>query len=252
MAQTVQIPVSFDFRTVKVEWCEVVGRIIGWEGEDFALEFKIKGRNRRTTYSSNDLPSELWVACHEVPMMETYGYADLQSENDKSVERICADFRPHLFIPWGQPYLLSFSDMLEFEDELDEDEVDDDDNDEIDDVELARGSLPANAWQLRDAFLRVTPEPRQILKFLNRWGRWNANRYVLASDFVALQTNVREALVSAPEPWWGFGEELLLWLRRKAEFPYFSFETFDCERAIRMTVTVDLLRQAKFGICAHF
>ncbi len=202
-------------------------------------EVKIKGRERRIGYSTDHLPNELWADC-----MEAFNG---QPENDDLAESICANFRPHLFVAWGQPYSLDFEDMFDSDDEMDEQNEENDDGEEA-----PKRSLPANAWQLRDAFLRITPEPRQILNFLNRWGRWKTNNYVRLEDFVDLQKIVRNALASStPEEWFKWHDELDLWWDRKTEFPYFSFETFDCEPAIRMTVTIDLLRQVKFRICAR-
>lgn len=240
MAHTVHIPVSFDFRTVIVEWYEVVGRIVGWAGEDLALQANIKGRKQRIAFSVAHLPTELHADC-----MNAFNE---QPENDELAESICADVRPHVFVPWGQPYSLSFEDMFDFDMFDSEDEVDDTEEDSA----APNRSLPANAWQLRDAFLRVTPEPRRILKFLNRWGRWKANEYVRVNDFVNLQAMVRQALVSPPEEWFEQDHDDLdsVWDRR-TKFPYFAVETFDCEPAIRMTVTIDLLRQVKFKTCAR-
>lgn len=222
MAHTVHIPVSFDFRTVIVEWYEVVGRIVGWAGEDFTLEVKLKrGQKRRITYSSDHVPYELRHKC-----LNTLGEGDSLRDYDELVESICADFRPHVFVPWDQHYSA--------------------------DEESAGPSLPADAWQLRDAFLRVTPEPKHILKFLNRWGRWKANNYLRVNNFVNLQAMVRQALVSPPEEWFEQDRDDLdsMWNRR-TKFPFFAVETFDCEPAIRMTVTIDLLRQVKFKTCAR-
>ena len=245
MAHTVHIPVSFDFRTVIVEWHEVVGRIVGWAGEDFTLEVELKrGRKRRIKYSGDHVPYELRHKC-----LNTLGEDDYLREYDGLVESICADFRPHVFVPLDQPYSLSFEDVFDFEDWADDTDEDSDDDDD-DSEEAPHRSLPANAWQLRDAFLRVTPEPRRILRFLNRWGRWKANNYLRVNDFVNLQAMVRQALVSPPEEWFEQDRDDLdsVWDRR-TKFPYFAVETFDCEPAIRMTVTIDLLRQVKFKTC---
>lgn len=234
MAQTIQLPILFDFRTVKVEWDEVVGRIIGWERPPgLVMQVNIKGHETQIEYSSGHLPQKLRWDCEEAL---TNGSAiDQQSGDflDEVAEALCADFRPKVFASWQQPYIRNFEDMRN-------------------EGELARRSLPADAWQLRDAFLRITPEPKHILKFFNQWGRWDADKYVRLKDFVDLQRIVRNALVSPAEEWFEdmFDDLDSLWDRR-TEFPYFAVETFECEPAIRMTVTIDLLRSVNFRLCAR-
>ena len=234
MAQTIHLPILFDFRKVKVEWDEVVGRIVGWESPpDLAMQVKINGHETHITYSRHHLPYKLQLDCEGV--LVNGSAIDQQSGNflDEVAEDLCADFRPTVFASWQQPYIRDFEDMRNK-------------------GELARWSLGGDGWQLRDAFLRVTPEPKHILKFLNHWGRWNADKYVRLEDFADLQRTVRKALLSPAEEWFNNISDNLdsLWDRR-TEPPYFAVETFECELAIRMTVTIDLLRSADFKLCAR-
>jgi hypothetical protein len=222
MAQTFQIAVAFHFRRVPEHWERATGRIVGLEspfGEDFGLEVKFRnGRKRRITYSAGDVPYELREQCRT-------SFAESEDPED-TVARVCSEFHPEVIVPRHHDSVLFFTEEL---------------------------GLPADPWHLRDTFLRVRHDQEHLLEFLNSWGRWSESHYVAVQEFFQFQNVVRRALVSPPEEWFGqYGDELDQCLdERKQVFPYFAVKTHDCEVAIRMTVTIDLLRNVKFSVCAR-
>lgn len=233
MARTVQIPISFNFRTVRFKWEEVEGKIVGLEwgptGDYWDLRAKITGHDRTVRLESDDVPQGLWDQCVEA--VGSFKDIDDWDNADQTIERVCAGFHPRLLLG------------SEVEDHLGEDE---DDN-----------SLPADAWQLRDDFMRVNAsDESSVLAFLNRWGRWELRRYALLQGLARFQQKIRRALVSPPDEWLSSEFNLLnldadLDLQRKSEYPYFTMDTVECKSAISTTVTLDLLRQVRFETCAR-
>jgi hypothetical protein len=160
-----------------------------------------------------------------LPRLWTH-YRDIVDHTDpdhanKAVQELFRNFRPMLLVATMQKY-------------------------------AERRSLPADAWQLRDAFLRVAPNSRSALAFLNRWGRWTLDSHTQLAKLVNFQKTVRQALISSPDEW--LIDEFVSGLdslKRTDEYPYFRMETVECEPAIRATVTIDLLRKARFDTCAR-
>jgi len=233
MAHTFQIPFSFEFRTVKAHWTEKETRVVGlsWDyGGGWNLAAEPIGDGRKTTVglSLDDVPGDLWNRCSDAvdKWQRDDAYGGSISDVDSEIQRICSDFRPRFLF------------ML-----------------------LQRGaglrgrSLPADAWQLRDEFLRVAPEVRTLLAFLNRWGHWDDDRYAKVREIVAFQKKIRRALVSRPSKWladeFGGSSDIEFGFERKSTYPYFSMDTIECKDAIARTVTVDLLRRERFDVCAR-
>jgi len=224
MAHNIQIPVSFDFRIIKATWSEVVGRIVGYgrHEDDVGVLVKVEGRTRHISFPKSNLPDGLWERCDKA----FYRSGDPFGGNfEYLIEETCSRFRPNLLVP--------SSELSHF----------------FWDSEAMAHSLPADGWQLREAFLRVTPDTKSVLAFLNRWGSWGSEDYVLARDFLDFQNVVRQALVSPPDEWFEGNQDALDSIDRQSEYPYFVVQTFECETAIRMTITMDLLRQQKFKLC---
>jgi hypothetical protein len=125
---------------------------------------------------------------------------------------------------------------------------------DFDPSELRKHSRQADAWQLRDEFLRLNVEDNEAtLSFLKQWGRWRQLPNGVDSMRIGeLQRRVRQALTSSSEPWFASS-----WASppkpqaRSKTFPYFINLTDSCEAAICMTTTIDLLHQLKFKICAR-
>jgi hypothetical protein len=217
----IQIPFSFDYRTAAVRWAEVQARITGWgrrtngakDGSALVAWITTDGLQHPIRYPRQRLPEGRW----DNLWLEAY--------TDEDVERVFSGFEPVLLVPLGDTW--------------------------VDPEEFKKHSRPADAWQLREEFLRVEPSSEAVLAFLNKWGRWNFMEFVDLAEIVRLQGAVREALTESPERWfqspysfpptWGYS----------AEYPFFTFLTDQCEIAIRLTVTVDLLKGLKFTRCAR-
>jgi len=69
---------------------------------------------------------------------------------------------------------------------------------------------------------------------------------------IRLQETVREALTSAPKKWFAGHDAFPPMVHsRLAKYPFFCLLTDACQHAIRMTVTIDLLRRLTFKTCAR-
>jgi hypothetical protein len=225
MAHTFHIPVSFEFRKTRAKWREMESHIVGLSWDEFSssrweLRAVTAGRGPKVSadLSLDDVPSRLWKQCDEAV---DEGDPD---DWDDAVEHICRDFRPSLLVASIQ--------------------------DKEDEGGSIPGSIPSDAWQLRDDFLRVTPDAKSVLGLLNRWGRWATSVAYTLRELLDFREIVRRALLSPPEDWlseehWTFD------LDQKPEYPYITMETVKCKPAISTTVTMDMLRQVKFETCAR-
>ncbi len=149
----------------------------------------------------------------------------LEAYTDQDVERIFADWEPTFLIPSGKTY--------------------------TDETEFRKHSQPAAPWQMRDDFLRLKPNYEDAKIFLSKWGRWNFAEFVELREMIRLQEAVREALTSSAESWFASTNCFPPAGRRTDKFPFFTFVTDLCEVAVRLTVTIDLLQNAKFELCAR-
>lgn len=200
-------------------------RIVGLSWDAFSssswkLRAVTAGRGPRVSadLSLDVVPSRLWKQC-DAAVDE--GDPD---DWDDAVADICSDFRPSFLV-------------ASIQDKEDEDGS-------------IPGSIPADAWQLRDDFLRVTPDAKSVLGLLNQWGRWDDLVAYTLREILGFREIVRRALLSPPEDWlseehWTFD------LDQKSEYPYITMETVKCKSAIRATITMDMLRQVKFETCAR-
>jgi hypothetical protein len=111
---------------------------------------------------------------------------------------------------------------------------------------------PPDAWDMREEFLQLKVGWKEVIAFLNKWGRWDSREYAYLSDIEQLQRVLFDALVSPPELWFATGDSVPppIWYRRPKP-PYFTIRTDRCQLALRMTVTIDLLNQTKFKRCAR-
>ena len=227
MAHEIQIPTSFEFRTVKVRWDEARANVIGWrnnQGEPEKLMHLIaeissaSGGKRTIGLPLHSLPEK-----HRKRSLEV-----LKTKHaDEAVKDICSDLELRYFVHGCKTY--------------------------VDDSELRKHSHAADAWQLRDDFLGLKGDCETTLAFLDKWGRWVPHRnYVDPRDISSLQSSVREALISPAKVWFRsrYASPPMM-NSRSAEFPYFVILTDACEAAIRTTTTLDLLRQLKFKTCAR-
>ena len=225
MAQEIQVPVTVEFRTARVAWVRESARITSW--------WKLDGERTDRENLAAKLPN-VSVGLFKFPLTElpeaerkeclqTFG----NPSADADVQQICSAFRPEFLINSTKTYVES--------------------------GELRKHSRPADAWQMRDEFSRLNPDSEEALEFLNRWGRWRPwRRYTTLSEMMQLQRVAKDALLASPTKW--FASNWALPPLKPAplpKYPYFSLLTDSCEHAIRLTVTVDLLRKQTFKTCAR-
>jgi hypothetical protein len=227
MAQNVvQIPMSFQFRLAKIEWAQTSARITGWcKQQDgtadskylFAEVSNSKGTNS-IKLSLDELPGNEKKQC-----LATLG----QKNADEGVKQICQGFEPQLFVHNREAFLTE--------------------------VALTRNTEPADAWQMREEFLRLKLDSETAFSFLQVWGRWNQlRRYVQLSEMVHLQRSIRDGLTSSPAKWFaGPGAQPIVVSSRLLEFPYFAMKTDSCQIALGTATTIDLLRRLEFKTCAR-
>jgi hypothetical protein len=232
MARVIKIPVSFEFRTAKVEWVEARARIVGWWKQDDGtidrdgLIARITEGNagligRIVNFRTIHLPFEQWAQCRD----ESSVHAD-NDEKDRAVERVCSILSPCVFVSSSRIPLEPF------------------------DLKM---TSPADAWQMREDFLRMTPDNSGAMRFLNKWGSWSYEDHVELSELLEMQRSVRTALISSsPGTWFAGGfSSLPISPFQTTEYPYFTASTIQCQDAIRMTVTIDLLLRLRFKACAR-
>jgi hypothetical protein len=225
MAQMIQIPVSFEFRSTKVRWTEARANVTGWWKQDgredparLIAEIAAGGEKKTITFPLTRLPDEQRKQC-----LTTIG----GSHADEAVREICSALELPYFFHDHKTY--------------------------IEDSELVMHSQSADPWFMREHFLRFKPDCNAAIAFLNDWGRWREFRnFTDLSETIDLQQAVREALTSSPEKWFASRYAFPTMKRSSSpEYPYFTMLTDACQVAIRMTTTIDLLRQVKFKTCAR-
>jgi hypothetical protein len=227
MAHAVNIPMSFEFRTTKIQWEEARANVIGWrQQQDETKELlhlvaeiiSVSGKKKTIGLPLSRLSEKDGAQC-----LATLG----KRHTDEAVKEICSGLELRYFVHERKTY--------------------------VEDSELRKHSRAADAWQLRDDFLSLKGNSETVLAFLNKWGRWVRLRtYLDMAEIAALQQVVREALTSSAEIWFRsvYATPPVANSRSK-EFPYFVMLTDACEAAIRTTTTIDLLRQLKFKTCAR-
>jgi hypothetical protein len=149
----------------------------------------------------------------------------LEAFTDSDVERAFSSWETTLLIPSGRTY--------------------------PDEAELRKHSQPADAWDMRDEFLRLKPHLEDLKSFLSTWGRWNFAEFLELQEIVDLQQAARDALTSSAEGWFASATCFPPAGHRTHKYPYFTFLTDMCEVAVRLTVTIDLLQKTKFKLCAR-
>lgn len=224
MAHIFQIPVSFEFRTVKIQWQEACAKVIGWRNGD--LEGKKPGP-LIAELARGLGKSRIAIPLSKIPEAERkHCLATLGKRHpDEMVKEICSALELKYFVHNRKSYFGG---------------------------EVRKYSLPNDAWQMRDDFLRMKDDPKKIGRFLNTWGRWVPLRnFVGLSEISELQESVRAGL-EAPEKWFATVGFPTMSNSGSTKFPYFTMLTDACQVAVRMTVTIDLLRQIEFKKCARW
>jgi hypothetical protein len=217
----IEIPFDFEFRRTKLKWSVADARITGWarrtdatvDGAVLMAEVTTAELTYPIKYPRKNIPDGRW----DNLWLEAY--------SDSDVERAFASWQPMFLVPSGATY--------------------------GDEVELRKHSQPADAWLMREEFLRLKPTLEEANSFLNHWGRWNFAEFLELREIKELQRAVRDALTVSPEGWFASARCFPPVGHRTEKYPYFTFVTDMCEVAVRLTVTIDLLRKTKFKLCAR-
>lgn len=105
-------------------------------------------------------------------------------------------------------------------------------------------------WEMRREFFKCKPTTEDFVRFLNRWGRWDySDGAIPLYQLVEYQKECMQALTQAPELW--LKESGFFFLQRMTRAPYFALDIDDCRRAIAAAITIDLLREIEFKLCAR-
>ncbi|MGB8834928.1 MAG: hypothetical protein WCC95_22440, partial [Candidatus Sulfotelmatobacter sp.] len=140
MAQTIQIPTSFEFRSVKIQWEEARANVVGWidEQKEAAkaphLIAKIdskSGAGKNVGLPLSELPEKEKNEC-----LKALG----KRHSNDTVRDICSGLELRIFIHEGKAY--------------------------IGESELRKHSDGADGWQLRAEFLSLKNDDEAILAFL--------------------------------------------------------------------------------------
>jgi hypothetical protein len=132
-------------------------------------------------------------------------------------------------------------------------------------LDLPTKTEKIDAWKLRDEFLRVERNTVELARFLNRWGIWSWENYIMrpglsrnepgggpsfvfADSIWSDQDVFATALRSDPSAW--LSRSLLSGFETRDEFPHFVRLVSTCRDAIDATITFDFVQGSKFRLCA--
>lgn len=119
-----------------------------------------------------------------------------------------------------------------------------------------------NVWAMRARFFGLRPSVVDLKMFLNVWGPWDAERRYSGSrssfkplpfalvvpDAIWRQREAyRKALSGSARSWLRTAKPLTF--STLEEWPHFLVERSTCQDAIEATITIDHMRDAKYGFC---
>jgi hypothetical protein len=95
-----------------------------------------------------------------------------------------------------------------------------------------------------------------LLEFLNKWGLWRSGNMPIIEQAAAIwkKHDLFRLAVKRPIAEWlqdEFNGVLRYAYPRLQQYPFHVLTVSGCEQAIRVTITLDLLRQVKYSICAR-
>jgi hypothetical protein len=226
VAQLFHIPLEFEFRKVAVLWGQVNAPVLNWarlqDGTVDSLHVMAKIADASGT-------REVKIPVRHVPVSDAKALLATATSKypDVGLAEMTVDTTVVAFTHSRKTYIRE-SDLVKY-------------------------SVPADDAQMRTDFFRLNNEPAKALNFLNDWGRWLPHRnFVTIGELLEMQRSVREALVESPTAWLSSHYSDLPAARsRSAHVPYFKVLTDSCQIAIRVTSTMDLMREMKFRVCAR-
>lgn len=241
MAQVIQLPIAFEFRPWHSSWRMTKGRVMEWRmisrrhQDEFVLVRPIESSTTVLEVEWPQLPKE-WQEIRE----------ELRGKPSYLAARLG---------PRELPLL------------------------ECRHVGEGKTRGKDDAWVMREEFLRLKQTPDALLEFLSYWGAWKPNvnyqvttlpvpgqfsladypkgkeyqgkEYLVLSRIWQFQDVCRKALVGPANDWLIAAHSMLPPLSSRPEYPHLHWRVGDCERAIRTTITIDLVNKAKFRVCAR-
>jgi hypothetical protein len=223
IAQVIHIPVSFEYRISAARWEAGRAVIRGWAKEPrgnvdwdcLRAEVMTSEGMRSFSWLLDSLPPEEKAACMRFAQ-------DQDIDSDRYVAKICSSFHPMMLVCLENPRLA---------------------NPEVE------NSSAADAWQLRQEFLATKLDRARAVAFLNKWGYWDDLGRIELSALIGFQAHLRKAMLGPADKWLMSHEATPNLWQRISKYPYFVIRTNLCSDAIRMAVTIDFLKESKFGIC---
>ncbi len=259
MAHHFTVPFAFEFESERLKWSIVRFEIAGREGDFKPPTLKFPG---------TDLP------------IPTVAAPVLNRSNEVLVRCEQSESTGHAFLPRGRMYKAFNPEESAYLEALGElklagKDVPEDMSELI--VSDPNTVLPsrkkADAWAMREEFLRLEKTNRALVEFLNRWGDWGGPsvlvtarvsgqdllrllspdkepRFLLPFTIWRQREAYRAGMLGAPSLWLSHTASLSL-THRRPQFPYMGITDRKCSRAIETTITLDHLRQVKNRICAR-
>lgn len=126
-------------------------------------------------------------------------------------------------------------------------------------------NLSANPWAMREEFFALREgDNESLLGFLNRWGAWRGVDCIIPTpDNPTLDESAayiwgrhqafRDAIARTRKEWLSAESSNILpfLIRPQSGYPPYLLSLRYCEIAIGATITIDLLNQVKFRLCAR-
>jgi len=214
VARIFTVPAAFEFVTTKSEWTVATARILGWRERDG--DGVLDDEHLKAEVSDGPFAGRVFqLQLQQLP--EDIWDRCLTAGEPEDIENICSGFTPLVLVADKHP----------------------------------RPSRNADAWQMRDEFIRMKPTVDDVIKFLDKWGRWKSSDTELLDDVIRARARLRNELLLPPEQWlrrvpWFMGH-----MSRIHSYPYSKIRTEKCEFAITMATAIDFLNDVKFKKCAR-
>jgi hypothetical protein len=267
----INIPILFEFSVTKLLWASHRARITGWWRQDDGtldpnnLCAAIESEKKIFQFRSSALTFEEQMQCERIPVGEKY---------NKEIETICSAVQVPVLIssisrntatherhsstadPLGEALEMialraqstTFPNFLLKWRQRNTEKVVRAPNHRS---SMYKHPPDPDPWQMRKEFLRLRPDRKSVLEFLTKWGNWNSEEVVQLDEIISFQERVRETLTLDSGGWLG-NEFLCLYPADPvSQIPALTIRTDECQRAIHMTVTIDMIRNTKFKICAR-
>jgi|SRR5580704_8245987 hypothetical protein len=221
MAQIIQVPIEFEFSFSPAEWALSTAVVTGWWQRDERTddEKHLSG----VIEGSSVPPFEL-----DARFLPDGLVAQLYKSKPADVEQVCSRYKIECFVRSSRPPVLRY--------------------------EKHKKIQKADAWAMREEFLRLDPSSDAFLQFLRKWGDWNGKQFIIIEEIKRSYAALRVSLTNSEILWmsgWWRPQLLGEMIQSRQEYPHFFLHVSDCLSAIQATILIDLVRNVKFQICAR-